>query len=95
MDAQRLGQVDEQIELARDHVGVGLGLDKSEATELRAGAGDGVADDIARRDGEAGLAVDGGLLEERRDLLVGHVGQDGILLDGEANLQHTRSRNTS
>ena len=49
VDAQRLGDGDALLELARDTLGGGLGLDQRQAAELCAGAADEVADDVARR----------------------------------------------
>ena len=86
VDAQRLGDRDALLELARGTLGGGLGLDQRQAAELCAGAADEVADDVARLDGKAGGTVEAGLREQRLERAVVHVGQDDVLLDGQPNL---------
>merc|ERR1719483_340574 len=86
VDAQRLGDGDALLKVARDGLGGAIGLDPRRAAELRAGAADDVADDVARLDGKAGGAVEAGLRQQRLERAVVHVGQDDVLLDGQPHL---------
>mmetsp|Transcript_1309 Transcript_1309/g.4699 ORF Transcript_1309/g.4699 Transcript_1309/m.4699 type:complete len:477 (+) Transcript_1309:400-1830(+) len=85
MNAQRPRRHQPLVEQLRHRLGVRLRLDHRQTAKLRARAGDGVADDVARVDAQP-AAVEGRLREQLRHLRVGDVRQDDVLLDSCTDL---------
>mmetsp|Transcript_23703 Transcript_23703/g.58611 ORF Transcript_23703/g.58611 Transcript_23703/m.58611 type:complete len:429 (+) Transcript_23703:117-1403(+) len=86
VDAHVTRHVDARLHLLGDQLRVALRLDHREATELRASAADEVADDAAGLGAQPRIAVEGRLGEEGGHLVVRHVGQNDVLLDGQSDL---------
>mmetsp|Transcript_24117 Transcript_24117/g.71492 ORF Transcript_24117/g.71492 Transcript_24117/m.71492 type:complete len:223 (+) Transcript_24117:400-1068(+) len=85
MNAQRPRRHQPLVEQLRHRLGVRLRLDHRQTAKLRARAGDGVADDVARVDAQP-AAVEGRLREQLRHLRVGDVRQNDVLLDSCTDL---------
>eukprot|EP00962_Isochrysis_galbana_P029578 scaffold9484_cov124-Isochrysis_galbana.AAC.9 len=85
VDPKRLWGDHRLLQNLGDPLGVVLRLHQAEPAELRAGARDGVASDVARVDRHAAV-VERGLLEQVRKGRIGHVGQNGVLLHSQAKL---------
>jgi len=77
---------DHFIELSGNAISIALGLNEGETAELGPSTAHGVANDVSRSNGEARVSIDLRLSEEGIDLVVVYVGEDDVLLDGQADL---------